>query len=260
MVTVASWNVNSLRVRLAQVLDWLANHGPDIVCLQETKVQDRDFPDQPFQELGYHAVYRGQPSYNGMATLSRVPLQQVCPRLPGDDEDRQQRFLAATIGSIRVVNVYVPNGQATGTDKYRYKLEWMTRLATWLQRERRRYPQLLVMGDFNIAPEDRDVHDPQAWQGRVLCSVPERAALEVLLQDGMTDTFRVFEQSAGSFSWWDYRANAFARNAGLRIDLILASEALAKRCSRAWIDRSPRAAERPSDHAPIVAEFALPDR
>ncbi len=255
MLKIASWNVNSLKVRLPHVLDWLAQQQPDILCLQETKLQDEHFPIDVIREAGYHVVFNGQKTYNGVAVISREPGADPVTELP-DLGDTQRRVLALTIAGVRIVNLYVPNGQAVGTEKYAYKLGWLERLHHFLADELSRYPDLVVLGDFNIAPEDRDVHDPAAWAGQVLCSEPERTALRGLLDLGLVDSFRLFEQPEGSFSWWDYRAAGFRRNLGLRIDLILLSQALASRCSASIIDVAPRRLERPSDHAPVVVELA----
>lgn len=256
MLKIATWNVNSLRVRLPQVLDWLQRHQPDILALQETKVTDADFPCADLEAAGYQAVCAGQRTYNGVALLSRLPALDLVTDLPGL-EDPQRRVLGATIGWIRVLNLYVPNGQAVGTAPYAYKLAWLDKLADYLQGQLADYPRLVVLGDFNIAPDDRDVHDPLAWAGQVLCSEPERAALRRLLELGLKDTWRLFEPGTGGYSWWDYRAGSFRRNLGLRIDLILASPALAEACTACWIDKTPRGVERPSDHTPVVAEFAV---
>ena len=251
---VASWNVNSLKVRLPQVLEWLAAHSPDVLGLQETKLVDAAFPVEAIRAAGYEVSFSGQPTYNGVALLSRVPQSEVVTGLDGLD-DPQRRVLGATLGGVRVLNLYVPNGQEVGSDKYAYKLGWLERLRAHLEVELARHPRLLVMGDFNIAPDDRDVHDPAEWAGKVLCSEPERAALERILALGFVDTFRLFEQPEGVYSWWDYRAAGFRRNHGLRIDLVLASRELAGACSRSEIDIEPRRNERPSDHAPAVAVF-----
>ncbi|MDX1653978.1 MAG: exodeoxyribonuclease III [Candidatus Competibacteraceae bacterium] len=256
MTTIATWNVNSLKVRLPQVLDWLHRHRPDLLALQETKLEDSRFPLEPLREAGYQAVFAGQKTYNGVALLSRQPMADVITELPGLT-DPQRRVLGASLGDLRVLDLYVPNGQAVGSDKYLYKLDWLARLRDFLAEELTRHPRLVVVGDFNIAPTDADVHDPAAWAGQVLCSEPERAALGRLLELGLQDTFRLFEQPKGIYSWWDYRAAGFRRNRGLRIDLILASPILAQRCRRCEVDREPRSWERPSDHAPVVAEFAL---
>ncbi len=251
---IATWNVNSLRVRLPQVLDWLAANPVDVLALQETKLQDEQFPEDALSDAGYHAVFSGQKTYNGVATLSRDAAGDVLCGLPQYD-DPQRRFLAATIGGVRVVNVYVPNGQDVTSDKYVYKLDWLARLREAVATELKRHAHLVVVGDFNIAPADADVHDPAAWEGRVLFSEPEKAALAALLDLGLCDSFRLFDQAPQTFSWWDYRAAGFRRNAGLRIDHILASRALAEACHACYVDVEPRRQERPSDHAPVVAEF-----
>jgi exodeoxyribonuclease-3 len=254
--TIATWNVNSLRVRLPQLLQWQPPVALDVLALQETKLTDADFPQAELAAAGWQMAFNGQKTYNGVAILARSALSDVVTDVPGLD-DPQRRILAATIGGLRVVNLYVPNGQAVDSDKYRYKLEWFAAVTRWLASELQQHPQLVVVGDFNIAPEDRDVHDPAAWAGQVLVSAPERAALQNLLAHGFSDVFRQFAQADKSFSWWDYRAAGFRRNAGLRIDLILASAALAKRCSGAVIDKEPRRAERPSDHTPVLATFDI---
>ncbi len=251
---IATWNVNSLRVRLPQVLDWLAAEQPDILALQETKLPDDDFPEEAVRRAGYHCVYSGQKTYNGVAVLSRDPGQDMVTDLPGL-EDPQRRVLGLSFGGLRLLNLYVPNGQAVGSDKYDYKLGWLDRLAAYSKHELARHEHLVLLGDFNIAPEDRDVHAPEEWQGMVLCSEPERAGYRRLVDLGLCDTFRRFESGTGLFSWWDYRAAAFRRNRGLRIDLILASRALCEKCTSSRIDTGPRRLERPSDHAPVVATF-----
>ncbi len=253
---LATWNVNSLRVRLPHVLDWLGQHGPDVLCLQETKILDEDFPVGDFEAAGYRPIYAGQKSYNGMAILSRTLPTDVCLGLP-EIEDGQRRLLAGTFADTRVINVYVPNGQAVGSDKYAYKLAWLAQFKAYLARQLQIHPRLVVVGDFNIAPEDRDVHDPALWQGSVMVSDAERAALRELLTLGLSDVFRAFDQPEQTFSWWDYRMGAFRRNRGLRIDLILCSPALRAACRACFIDTAPRRLERPSDHAPVVAEFDL---
>lgn len=252
---IATWNVNSLNVRLPQVLDWLRDRQPDILTLQETKVTDPDFPTLDIAEAGYQSAFAGQKTYNGVAILSRLPAGGIVTDIPGTT-DPQRRVLGATIGDVRVLNLYVPNGQAVGSDKFAYKLAWLDRLAAWLETELAHHSQLVVLGDFNIAPDDRDVHDPEAWAGQVLCSESERAAFQRLLDLGLADTFRLFPQEDHAFSWWDYRAAAFRRNLGLRIDHILASPALAAACTTCLVDKAPRRLERPSDHAPVIAEFA----
>ncbi len=253
---IATWNVNSIRVRLPRVLEWLKEENPDVLCLQETKITDEEFPATAFRDAGYHAAHAGQKTYNGVATLSRTPGIDTAARLPGAEGD-QKRLLATGVGDVRVVNVYVPNGEEVGSDKYAYKLSWLRTLEKFLAAELKSHPRLVLLGDFNIAPEERDVHDPKRWEGRVLFSDKERAAFQRLIRQGLTDVFRQFEQPEKSFSWWDYRMNAFKRNAGLRIDHILASSALTPLCRACAIDATPRRLERPSDHAPVVAEFAL---
>jgi exodeoxyribonuclease-3 len=251
---IATWNVNSLRVRLDQVRDWLAAANPDVLAVQETKLRDEDFPVAAFEALGYRAAFSGQPTYNGVALLSRQPAANVGTQIDGF-EDPQKRVLAASFGPLRVINLYVPNGQSLASDKYRYKLEWLAALELNLARELRSHERCVVLGDFNIAPEDRDVHDPAAWEGKVLCSDAERAALKRIMALGFCDAYRRFPQAEQTFSWWDYRAGGFRRNRGLRIDLILASEALCRDCLGCYIDTGPRRLERPSDHAPVVADF-----
>jgi exodeoxyribonuclease III len=253
---VATWNVNSLRVRLPHLLDWLAAHSPDAICLQETKCEDATFPAEELRAAGYCSVHNGQRTYNGVAILSRAEGAGVCRGIP-QFADEQSRVIAADVGGVRLVSVYVPNGQSVGSDKYAYKLRWFEALTRWLESERAAHPRLAVMGDFNVAPEDRDVHDPAAWQGQVLFSEPERAALGRLFALGFADAFRLFEQPERSFSWWDYRMNAFRRKMGLRIDHILLSPELARAAKSCAIDVEPRKLERPSDHAPVICEMAL---
>lgn len=249
---LAAWNVNSLKVRLPQLLDFLATRQPDVVCLQETKLEDINFPRAEIEAAGYQAAFSGQKTYNGVAILSKAPLADIQVGIPGL-EDEQRRVLAATVGGVRAVCVYIPNGQSVDSDKYQYKLKWLEALAAWLKAELAQYPRLVVVGDFNIAPEDRDVYDPAAWQDQVLCSEPERAHFRALLGLGLQDAFRLFEQAEKSYSWWDYRQGAFRRNMGLRIDHILLSDALAQGCLSCQVDTAPRKLERPSDHAPVVA-------
>jgi exodeoxyribonuclease III len=253
---IATWNVNSLRVRLPHLLDWLAAYSPDAMCLQETKCDDANFPAAELIAAGYCAIHNGQRTYNGVAILARADPAGVCRGIP-EFADGQSRVIAADIDAVRVVSVYVPNGQSVGSDKYAYKLRWFEAFAKWLQGELATSPRLAVLGDFNVAPEDRDVHDPAAWEGHVLFSEPERAALRALLDLGLADAFRLFEQPEKSFSWWDYRMGAFRRNMGLRIDHVLLSPELAGACRSCAIDTAPRRLERPSDHAPVVCELAL---
>ncbi len=248
---IATWNINSLRVRLPHVLRWLESQRPDVLALQETKLPDPDFPAEAFTRLGYHAAFSGQPAYNGVALLARVPLTVAATALP-DFDDAQKRVLFAHLGEVHILNLYVPNGQSLDSDKYQYKLQWLKQLNRWLTRLLREHPQLVVLGDFNIAPEDRDVYDPKAWEGGVLVSAAERAAFRSLLEQGLQDSFRLLHQEGGHYSWWDYRAAAFRRNLGLRIDHILLSPALAGRCLGTHMDREPRGWERPSDHVPVI--------
>ena len=251
---IATWNVNSLRVRLPQVLDWLQRQRPDVLCVQETKIEDKDFPHAAINEAGYEVVYCGQKTYNGVAIISRDTPDAVVTALPGA-EDVQKRLIVATVGGVRIINVYVPNGAAVGSEKYAYKLDWLQRLTDYLAAELERHALVAVLGDYNIAPEDRDVHDPGAWEGSVLVSDEEREAWRGLRVLGLADVFRQFEQPEGSYSWWDYRAAAFRRNMGLRIDHILCNAPLAQRCQACYIDTEPRRLPRPSDHAPVVAEL-----
>ena len=254
-VKVATWNVNSLRVRLPHVLKWLEREQPDLLALQETKIQDEEFPADAFSQYGYVATFSGQSAYNGVAILSRAPPSTIIYDIGGGYVDEQKRVLGATFGSLRLWSLYVPNGQSVDSDKYRYKLEWLAALRVLLADELERHPNLLLVGDFNIAPDDRDVHNPAAWAGKIMCSPAERAALGQLCDLGLRDTFRLFPQPEKVFSWWDYRAGAFRRNQGLRIDLVLASGALSQKCLGCRIDKEPRGWERPSDHVPVVAEF-----
>ena len=253
---IATWNVNSLNVRLQQVLEWLGIAQPDVLVLQEIKQVTEAFPAEAFSEVGYYGVASGQKTYNGVANLSRGEPTDHVTDFPGF-EDPQRRVLASTIDGVRVVNLYVPNGSSVGSEKYEYKLGWLAALKGFLKTELSNHEKLVVLGDFNIAPDDRDVYDPEKWGDDILCSPQERAALKSLLDLGFSDVFRQFEQPESTFSWWDYRAAGFRRNAGLRIDLILASKALADACEASYIDREPRTWERPSDHTPVIAEFSL---
>jgi len=251
---IATWNVNSMNVRLPHVLEWLAANRPDMLVLQELKQVTNAFPAEALSEVGYSSIANGQKTYNGVAVISRTQATDPITEFPGFD-DPQRRVLAATVSGIRVVDLYVPNGQAVGTEKYEYKLSWLAALRDFLQGELSRHEKLVVLGDFNIAPADEDVHNAEKWGEAILCSPLERRALRELLDLGLSDVFRKFDQPEKAFSWWDYRAAGFRRNAGLRIDLILTSDAMTKRCSASYIDKEPRAWERPSDHAPVVAEF-----
>jgi exodeoxyribonuclease-3 len=251
---IATWNVNSLKVRLPQVLTWVYHERPDIVCLQETKTEDMNFPAQGLREAGYYSAFAGQRAYNGVTILTRIPASDVVYGIPGF-ADEQKRLLAVTAEGTRVVCAYVPNGESVESEKYRYKLSWLAALNAWLRQEVQAYPRLALLGDFNIAPQERDVHDPKLWEGKVLFSEPERTAFQGLLALGLKDSFRLFEQPERLFSWWDYRMNAFKRNLGLRIDHILLSQELADRARSSRIEKSLRGLERPSDHAPVVTEL-----
>ena len=248
-------------MRLPHVLDWLRDHQPDVLCLQETKQEDSKFPYVALKEAGYNAVHVGQKAYNGVAILSRNEMTDVTYGIAGshsvDDSDiEQKRVISATINGTRVVCVYVVNGQAVDSDKYQYKMRWLTALTNWLESELIKYPKLVLLGDYNIAPEDRDCHDPAAWVGQILVSAPERQAFQKLIALGLHDSFRLFDQAEKSFSWWDYRMMGFRRNFGMRIDHILVSDALKNSCTAAYIDKLPRKLERPSDHTPVVLELA----
>ena len=263
---LATWNVNSLKVRLPHVLDWLATADCDVLCLQETKQTDDKFPAAELQAAGYSAVFSGQKTYNGVAILSRLPMRDVAYGMP-DFTDEQKRVIAATVAvaagttdgtaAVRVVCAYIPNGQSLESDKYRYKLDWLDGLQGYMRAQTAAHTHTALLGDYNIAPEDRDVHDPAVWQGQVLVSTPERAHFQTLLDAGFKDCFRLFEQPEKLYSWWDYRMLGFRRNAGMRIDHILASPALAATCRACVIDKAPRKREQPSDHTPVVADFSL---
>lgn len=256
MFKLASWNVNSLKVRLDQVLEWLEASQVDALAMQETKLMDENFPASVFIEKGYKVVFSGQKTYNGVAVVSRHPITEVITDIPGL-EDPQRRILAVTIAGIRVIDLYVPNGAELTSDKYLYKLDWLFKVNSFIKQQLSLYPKVAVVGDFNIAPEDRDVHDPAEWQGCVLVSPAERKAFAELLSLGLHDSFRNFEQEEKLFSWWDYRAAGFRRNRGLRIDHILLSHELNALCRQSRIDKEPRKVERPSDHAPVWVELDL---
>jgi len=253
---LATWNVNSLKVRLPQVLDWVSRHAPDVLCLQETKLEDAKFPHAELAAAGYQALCCGQKTYNGVAVLTRAPATECVAAIAGF-EDVQKRVLAATVGGVRVICAYVPNGEHLSSEKFQYKLKWLAAFQEWLKAELAAHPRLAVVGDYNIAPEARDVHDPAAWEGKIHFTPPEREAFAGLLAVGLKDAFRLFDQPEGSYTWWDYRMNAFRRKLGLRIDHILLSEALAKSCAACSIDVEPRKNERPSDHAPVLADLKL---
>jgi exodeoxyribonuclease-3 len=256
---LATWNVNSLAVRLPQVLGWLAEHPVDVLVLQETKLTDDKFPHAELEAAGYAATWFGQKTYNGVALLSREPAAGVVRNIPGL-ADEQARVITGTVAAgptnVRVIGAYFPNGQAPDSDKFAYKMRWLAALQDFVRAEMARYPDLVLMGDFNIAPEDRDVYDPVAWAGQIHCTPEERSHFQALLGLGMVDAFRLFEQAPRSWSWWDYRNLAFRKNQGLRIDHILVSEALRTRVQSCNIDKAPRKNERPSDHAPVVVTLA----
>lgn len=251
---IATWNVNSMNVREPHVVEWLQNHEPDVLVLQEIKQVTEKFPSEALLELGYHSIASGQKTYNGVAVISKTPAEDPVFDFP-DLEDPQRRILASTVGDVRVVDLYIPNGSEVGSEKYAYKLNWLKSLHNFLKAEMQQHENLVVLGDFNIAPADADVHDPEKWGEDILCSPPERQALGDLIDLGLTDVFRKFDHPEKTFSWWDYRAAGFRRNAGLRIDLILTSNAMTERCTASYVDKEPRAWERPSDHTPVIAEF-----
>ena len=253
---LATWNVNSLNVRLPHVLDWLKENPIEVLCLQETKQEDSKFPYEELKVAGYNAVHSGQKTYNGVAILSKHEIADVSYGIAGF-EDEQKRVISATINGIRVICVYVVNGQAVDSEKFAYKMRWLDALSNWLADEMKKYSHLVVLGDYNIAPDDRDCHDPEAWEGNILVSPAERDAFETLLGLGLHDSDRIFESDGGHYSWWDYRMMGFRRNRGLRIDHILISVALKKKSIGCYIDKAPRKLERPSDHTPVVLELAL---
>lgn len=256
MLKLASWNVNSLKIRLEQVLTWLDSSGIDILALQETKIINENFPEEAFAERGYHFAYAGQKTYNGVAIISRYPIRDIVTDIPGLD-DPQRRILAATTAGIRLINLYVPNGSELNSEKYYYKLMWLEKVSAYIQHQLILHPKVAVVGDFNIAPDDRDVHDPVIWQNCVFVSPAERKAFTDLLDMGLVDSFRNFLQEEKLFSWWDYRAGAFRRNMGLRIDHVLLNKELTALCKQSQIDKAPRKWERPSDHAPVWVELEL---
>ena len=251
---LATWNINSLNVRLPHVLDWLARQQPDVLCLQETKLEDAKFPVEALRQAGYHALFHGQKTYNGVAILTREPALEVATGIPGFEDD-QKRVIAATLAGVRIVCVYVPNGENMDSPKFQYKMKWLDALRAWLAAELTRHPKLAVAGDYNIAPEARDVHDPALWENKIHFTKPERESLHALFGVGLADSFRLFEQPERSYTWWDYRMMSFRRKMGLRIDHILLSPTLAKLCGSCTIDIEPRKLERPSDHAPVIAEL-----
>ena len=258
---LATWNVNSLTVRLPQVLAWLQHptetlvSAPDVLVLQETKTTDDKFPHQAFTDAGYHAQWFGQKTYNGVALLSRQPAVDVVRNIPGFEDD-MARVIAATVDGVRVIGAYFPNGQAPDSDKFVYKMRWLEALHAWIRAELQQHPQLVLMGDFNITVDDRDVWDPVALAGTIHCTDEERTHFRQLIELGLHDAYRLFDQAEKSYSWWDYREIAFRRNRGLRIDHILVSNALKARVQSCTIDKAPRKNERPSDHAPVIVTLA----
>ena len=253
---IVTWNINSLRKRQDRLFAWLEATKPDIVCLQETKCTDDQFPALALQAAGYHAAYHGEKSYNGVAILSKIELRDIRPSLCDEVVDPQARMIAATVGSLRVLSVYAPNGQAVGSPAYEYKLHWYQRLRASITKAK--FSDAVVCGDFNVAPEDIDVYDPQLWHAAIMCSDRERAAFQELCAIGLRDTLRIHHKEGGIFSWWDYQMRSFERNRGLRIDAVLASERLAKHCSASGIEIEMREGKEPSDHAPVWAEFQFP--
>lgn len=252
---IATWNVNSIRKRLGRVIAWLGEHQPDVLCVQETKVEDEAFPRAELEGAGYQVLCHGQKTYNGVALLGREPLRNPVTGFGDGGDDAQARFLVAEVGRLKIGSVYVPNGQAVGTDKFRYKLEWLARWRRWLAANADPGAPLVLCGDLNVALEDRDVHDPAAWKDKVLCHPDERAALAEICGWGLTDAFRLHNQESGQFTWWDYRQLCFPRNLGLRIDFVLCSAPMAARCRSVTIDRNARKGKEPSDHAPVIAVF-----
>ena len=252
---IATWNVNSIRKRLDRVIPWLTEHRPDVLCVQETKVEDDAFPRDEIEAAGYHALCHGQKTYNGVALLTREPARDVVRGFGDDVQDQQARFLVARVGEIRVGTVYVPNGQEVGSEKFRYKLDWLGRWKKWLLDNADNGDDLALCGDLNVAPEDRDVYDPEGWKDQVLCHPDERAALADVCRWGLVDAFRQHHPERGAYTWWDYRQLSFPKNYGLRIDMVLCSTPLAKRCTGVAIDRDARKGKNPSDHAPVIAEF-----
>lgn len=256
MLRLASWNVNSLKVRMDQVVQWLKSSNVDILALQETKLIDAHFPAEMFIQQGYHVTFSGQKTYNGVAIISKYPMTELVTDIP-ELIDPQRRILTATVAGLRLINLYVPNGSELSSEKYQYKLHWLEKVTLFVQQQVQKYPNTVVVGDFNIAPEDRDVHDPVEWMGNILVSPAERQAFSQLLNLGLHDSFRLFPQEEQLFSWWDYRAAGFRRNRGLRIDHILLSDALRPHCLASTIDKEPRKAERPSDHAPVWVDLDI---
>jgi exodeoxyribonuclease III len=254
---IATWNVNSIRARLERLLAWLGHHEPDVLCLQELKVTDDEFPLEALSEVGYAAAVHGQPTYNGVALLTRTPVDGLTRGLGDRDEPGQARLVSGVVSGIRVASIYVPNGSEVGSDKYEYKLEWLERLGRWVERAAAAGP-LVVCGDLNIAPDDLDIARPDEWQNTVLTTEEVRGGFRRLLTAGLVDVFRQHHPEGGVYSWWDYRRLAFAKGDGIRLDHVLTTADLASHCTEAWVDREERKGEKPSDHAPVVAEFAVP--
>jgi exodeoxyribonuclease-3 len=254
---IATWNVNSINIRLEQMLEWLKTTGTDVLCLQETKCVDENFPLEQINGAGYNATFIGQKSYNGVAILSIHEIEDVQKNFPGDAPDAPKRLIAATVGGVRIVNTYIPNGTELWTDKFTFKLDWLQRLRRMFDETCDKSRDVLLCGDFNVAPDERDVWNVGFWEGKLHFTKPERAAIHHVKQWGFTDVFRKMNGDAKEFSWWNYREGAFFKNQGLRIDHIWTSEKLAEKCVGCWIDRKPRGGERPSDHTPVVAEFAV---
>ncbi|MCX7553176.1 exodeoxyribonuclease III [Marinicella sp. S1101] len=251
---IASWNVNSLNVRLEHVLQWLDTAKPDILALQETKMTDDNFPLKAIESAGYQVVFSGQKTYNGVAIIAKEEPTDMITDIPGLD-DPQRRILAATVDDVRIIDLYVVNGSAPGTEKFTYKLNWLDKVTAFIEQQMNEYDDVVVLGDFNIAPDDRDVHDPEKWHEKILCTTEERNALNGILDLGLQDSFRLLHDEGGLFSWWDYRMNGFARDLGLRIDLVLCTDEMSEALTAAYIDIEPRKWERPSDHTPVIAEF-----
>ena len=256
MFKIATWNVNSLKVRLPHVLTWMEKEKPDVLALQETKSVDENFPVDAIREAGYQVSFTGQKTYNGVATISKSPIKTISKGLP-NFSDEQKRVLVINTKNIIILNIYVPNGSEINSEKYKYKLKWLSKLHPYIKKLQKKNSRLIILGDFNIAPEDRDVHDPKEWEGCVLVSKSERNEFEKLLSNNMIDCFRIFNNENNHFSWWDYRAASFRRNRGVRIDHILASKRMSQSCKACYIDKGPRKLERPSDHTPVIGEFDI---
>ena len=251
---IVSWNVNSLKVRLEHVLTWCADNQPDVLAIQETKLTDENFPEDEIKAAGWHVVYAGQPTYNGVAIISSSPATDVITDIKGLD-DPQRRILAATIDDVRIINLYVVNGSEPESEKYVYKMHWLEQVTLFIEQQIQEHENVVVLGDFNIAPDERDVYDPEYWRDKILCTDKERAKLDGILDLGFDDSFRLLHDDAGHYSWWDYRMGGFPRNLGLRIDLILTNEPMSEMLTSAYIDKHPRTWERPSDHTPVITEF-----